>query len=167
MNEYVIRAHIVCIIARAIILNTIRFAAFIRFCKGYHNPSRGVVGSLQNESRKISIGVGSSGGRYYNAPSPSRGGGHSASAAQPSQGPGAAHVGWAEGEGSSEVERVFAGSAKMDGESVVVFMRAMCAVSQEELEDSGRVYMLQKLVECAHHNLGRIRLVWGRLWAAL
>lgn len=83
------------------------------------------------------------------------------------QGPGAAHVIWAEGEGSSEVERVFAGSAKMDGESVVVFFRAMCAVSQEELEESGRVYMLQKLVECAHHNLGRIRLVWSRLWSAL
>jgi len=83
------------------------------------------------------------------------------------QGPGARHVAWAEGEGSAEVERVFAGSAKMDGESVVVFVRAMCAVSQEELEDSARVYMLQKLVECAHHNLGRIRLVWARIWAAL
>ena len=82
-------------------------------------------------------------------------------------GPGADHVAWAEGEGSADIERIFAGSAKMDGESVVVFFRAMCAVSQEELEDGGRVYMLQKLVECAHHNLGRIRLVWARLWAAL
>mmetsp|Transcript_13201 Transcript_13201/g.37209 ORF Transcript_13201/g.37209 Transcript_13201/m.37209 type:complete len:2067 (+) Transcript_13201:204-6404(+) len=80
---------------------------------------------------------------------------------------GAAQIAWAEGEGSAEVERVFAGSAKMDGESVVVFVRAMCAVSQEELDDSARVYMLQKLVECAHHNLGRIRLIWSRLWGAL
>uniref|UniRef100_A0A061RZZ7 Brefeldin a-inhibited guanine nucleotide-exchange protein 2 n=1 Tax=Tetraselmis sp. GSL018 TaxID=582737 RepID=A0A061RZZ7_9CHLO len=79
--------------------------------------------------------------------------------------PGAAHIAWTEGEGSAEIERVFAGSTKMDGESVVVFFRAMCAVSQEELEDNSRVYMLQKLVECAHHNLSRIRLVWSRIWA--
>ena len=30
-----------------------------------------------------------------------------------------------------------------------------------------RVYSLQRLTECAYHNLGRIRLVWGRLWTAM
>ena len=29
------------------------------------------------------------------------------------------------------------------------------------------MYSLQRLTECAYHNLGRIRLVWGRLWTAM
>lgn len=27
--------------------------------------------------------------------------------------------------------------------------------------------MMERAVECATHNLGRIRLVWGRLWGVL
>jgi len=78
----------------------------------------------------------------------------------------------------------------------VVFMRALCAVSQEELEagssstaismggaaaggggggmkavaagSSGpRVFSLQKVVECSYHNMFRIRLVWVKLWAVI
>ncbi len=30
-----------------------------------------------------------------------------------------------------------------------------------------RTYMMERAVECASHNLGRIRLVWGRLWGVL
>jgi hypothetical protein len=88
-----------------------------------------------------------------------------------------------------------------------VFVRALCAVSQEELEqghaargrgaaiigggvqaDGGggpapiniaagggsantaalpQLFSLQKAVECAHGNAGRIRLVWTRLWAVI
>ena len=29
------------------------------------------------------------------------------------------------------------------------------------------MYSLQRLIECAYHNLNRIRLIWSRLWAAL
>ena len=29
------------------------------------------------------------------------------------------------------------------------------------------MYSLQRLIECAYHNLSRIRLIWSRLWAAL
>jgi Sec7-like guanine-nucleotide exchange factor len=85
------------------------------------------------------------------------------------------------------------------GDAVVVFMRALCAVSQEELEagssstaasstsstaaaaaaaagglkaeaagSSGpRLFSLQKVVECAYHNMFRIRLVWVKLWAVI
>jgi hypothetical protein len=75
------------------------------------------------------------------------------------------------------------------GDAVVVFMRALCAVSQEELESGGsvtaaaaqspgsprtaaagggpRLYSLQKVVECAYTNMSRIRLVWGKLWAVI
>lgn len=30
-----------------------------------------------------------------------------------------------------------------------------------------RLYSLQKVVECAYHNMDRIRLVWGKLWAVI
>ncbi len=40
---------------------------------------------------------------------------------------------WSESEGQEAVERVFTGSADLNGDAVVVFMRAVCAVSQEEL----------------------------------
>ena len=48
------------------------------------------------------------------------------------------------------------------------FVRALCAVSLEELESrSPRVYSLAKIVECAHFNMDRIRLVWSRIWSVL
>ena len=30
-----------------------------------------------------------------------------------------------------------------------------------------RVFSLRKLIECAYYNLGRIRLVWTRLWSII
>lgn len=30
-----------------------------------------------------------------------------------------------------------------------------------------RLYSLQKVVECAYHNMDRIRLVWSKLWAVI
>lgn len=89
-------------------------------------------------------------------------------------------------------QQVFcAGSAA--GDAVVIFMRALCAVSQEELESGSsstsgppsasadsavsplptglpggpRLFSLQKVVECAYQNMGRIRLVWAKLWAVI
>ena len=57
----------------------------------------------------------------------------------PAQGPpavsgrGAEHVLWAAGPGRAAVEAVFARSARLNGDSVVVFMRSLAAISQEEL----------------------------------
>ena len=48
-------------------------------------------------------------------------------------GPGAALGSWAEGTGRKAVEQVFARSASLNGDAVVIFVRALCAVSQEEL----------------------------------
>eukprot|EP00775_Hariotina_reticulata_P004219 gene4219-4468_t len=91
-----------------------------------------------------------------------------------------------------ELERAYTRSASLDGDAVVVFMRALCAVSQEELEAGSsstasstggaaagglntvaagstapRLFSLQKVVECAYHNMFRIRLVWAKLWAVI
>ena len=48
-------------------------------------------------------------------------------------GPGAAIDSWAEGSGREAVEKVYARSASLNGDAVVIFVRALCAVSQEEL----------------------------------
>ena len=42
-------------------------------------------------------------------------------------------VNWSELEGYGAIEQVFARSAALNGDAVVVFVRALCAVSQEEL----------------------------------
>ena len=89
--------------------------------------------------------------------------------------PGQAIRVWSGGEGITEMDRVFVRSASLDGEAVVHFCRALCTVSQEELNpaivhpdgSSPRVFSLRKLVECAYYNLGRIRLIWGRLWSTI
>ncbi|WIA18888.1 hypothetical protein OEZ85_003561 [Tetradesmus obliquus] len=109
--------------------------------------------------------------------------------------PGAGLVLWAESAaGALELERPYARSATLDGDAVVVFMRALCAVSQEELESGSsvttaaaagaqspgspgaaaaaagggpRLFSLQKVVECAYANMSRIRLVWHKLWAVI
>jgi len=84
--------------------------------------------------------------------------------------PGAGFALWAETAGANPIDACYSGSSSLDGDAVLSFMRALCAVSQEELTPpphQGRpsVHMLQRAIECAHHNLGRIRLVWSRLWS--
>ena len=40
---------------------------------------------------------------------------------------------WAVGPGASAIDQVYACSGSLNGEAVLVFVRALCAVSQEEL----------------------------------
>ncbi|KAK9904753.1 hypothetical protein WJX75_001787 [Coccomyxa subellipsoidea] len=87
-------------------------------------------------------------------------------------GPGGALADWADGPGRSDIERLYMCSSVLNGDAVVIFMRALCAVSQEELmpaspEEPARTYTLGRIMDAAVDNLGRIRLIWGRLWAAL
>ena len=42
-------------------------------------------------------------------------------------------VNWSENEGRDAIEQVYSRSADLSGDAVVVFVRALCAVSQEEL----------------------------------
>jgi Sec7-like guanine-nucleotide exchange factor len=89
--------------------------------------------------------------------------------------PGALLVTWAESQaGAVALERTYTRSSGLDGDAVIVFMRALCAVSQEELEAGGgrstpgvRFHTLQKVVECAYHNMSRIRFVWAKLWSVI
>ena len=48
-------------------------------------------------------------------------------------------------------------------------MKALGAVSLDELANVAhpRMFSLQKIVEIAYYNMGRIRLQWSRIWQVL
>ena len=67
------------------------------------------------------------------------------------------------------VDRIFTGSVRLDGDAIVDFVIALVSVSQDELvtPSQPRMYSLQKIVEIAYYNMGRIRLQWSRIWNVL
>lgn len=67
------------------------------------------------------------------------------------------------------VDRIFTGSTRLDGDAIVDFVTALVSVSQDELANLSqpRMYSLQKIVEIAYYNMGRIRLQWSRIWSVL
>ncbi|KAL2337445.1 hypothetical protein Fmac_011891 [Flemingia macrophylla] len=71
--------------------------------------------------------------------------------------------------GSSEMNRIFTRSQKLNSEAIVDFVKALCKVSIEELRSPSdpRVFSLTKIVEIAHYNMNRIRLVWSSIWHVL
>ncbi|GLT51910.1 hypothetical protein SLA2020_252830 [Shorea laevis] len=71
--------------------------------------------------------------------------------------------------GSSEMNRIFTRSQKLNSEAIIDFVKALCKVSMEELRSTSdpRVFSLTKLVEIAHYNMNRIRLVWSSIWNVL
>ncbi|CAH8874145.1 unnamed protein product [Trichobilharzia szidati] len=63
------------------------------------------------------------------------------------------------------VDKIFTGSIRLDGDAIVEFVKALCQVSQEELNlPQPRTFSLQKVVEISYYNMGRIRLQWSRIW---
>lgn len=70
---------------------------------------------------------------------------------------------------TSELNRVFMRSNRLDSEAVVHFVKSLCAISLDELRDAKapRVFSLTKIVEIAHYNMMRIRLVWTKIWNVL
>ncbi|CAI7780831.1 unnamed protein product [Closterium sp. NIES-53] len=80
-----------------------------------------------------------------------------------------ANLGLLEQVGSDEVSRLFSRSERLNGQAIVEFVKALCKVSLEELRSptEPRVFSLTKIVEIAHFNMSRIRLVWSRIWAVL
>ncbi|KAA8520531.1 hypothetical protein F0562_014787 [Nyssa sinensis] len=71
--------------------------------------------------------------------------------------------------GSSEMNRIFTRSQKLNSEAIIDFVKALCKVSMEELRSTSdpRVFSLMKIVEIAHYNMNRIRLVWSSIWHVL
>ncbi|XP_047311695.1 brefeldin A-inhibited guanine nucleotide-exchange protein 1-like isoform X2 [Impatiens glandulifera] len=71
--------------------------------------------------------------------------------------------------GSFELNHIFAHSQRLNSEAIVAFVKALCKVSMSELQSptDPRVFSLTKIVEVAHYNMSRIRLVWSRIWSVL
>ncbi|KAE8672130.1 Brefeldin A-inhibited guanine nucleotide-exchange protein 2 [Hibiscus syriacus] len=71
--------------------------------------------------------------------------------------------------GSAEMNRIFTCSQNLNSEAIIDFVRALCKVSMEELRSTSdpRVFSLTKIVEIAHYNMNRIRLVWSNIWLVL
>ncbi|KAK8635509.1 hypothetical protein V6N13_004243 [Hibiscus sabdariffa] len=71
--------------------------------------------------------------------------------------------------GSAEMNRIFTRSQKLNSEAIIDFVKALCKVSMEELRSTSdpRVFSLTKIVEIAHYNMNRIRLVWSSIWLVL
>jgi brefeldin A-inhibited guanine nucleotide-exchange protein len=66
------------------------------------------------------------------------------------------------------IDKLFAQSIALDATSIIDFIRALCAVSLEELEAPvPRMFCLQRIVEISYYNMSRIRLEWGSIWQAL
>ncbi|XP_047336642.1 brefeldin A-inhibited guanine nucleotide-exchange protein 2-like [Impatiens glandulifera] len=68
-----------------------------------------------------------------------------------------------------EMSRIFIRSQNLNSEAIVDFAKALCKVSMEELRSTSdpRVFSLTKIVEFAHYNMNRIRLVWSRIFHVL
>ncbi|KAJ2931574.1 hypothetical protein H1R20_g5418, partial [Candolleomyces eurysporus] len=69
-------------------------------------------------------------------------------------------------------DMVFSLSHYLSSTAIVEFVRALCAVSWEEIQSSGtsqnpRLYSLQKLVDISYYNMNRIRIEWSNLWEIL
>lgn len=60
-------------------------------------------------------------------------------------------------------ESIFENSDKLDRESIVDFIKAMCKVSSVELSH-GRIFLHQKLSVVAHFNMTRPRFIWTTIW---
>ncbi|KAK9164767.1 hypothetical protein Syun_005669 [Stephania yunnanensis] len=71
--------------------------------------------------------------------------------------------------GTFELNHIYAQSTRLNSEAIVAFVKALSRVSMSELQSrtDPRVFSLTKIVEIAHYNMNRIRLVWSRIWNVL
>ncbi|EAS07412.2 guanine nucleotide exchange factor (macronuclear) [Tetrahymena thermophila SB210] len=71
---------------------------------------------------------------------------------------------------SDYIDRIYAKSTQLDGESIQDFITALCQVSKDELTSKSqtpRIFSLQKIVEIAELNMDRVVIVWNRIWAII
>ena len=65
----------------------------------------------------------------------------------------------------SEIDYIFNISSSLDDQAIIYFVENLIEVSKEEIwSESPRIFSLQALINVADVNMGRIRLVWSRIW---
>ena len=69
----------------------------------------------------------------------------------------------------TDIDAIFTGSADLNDNAIVYFVKALCEVSLSEISSATpRNYSLQRIVEVATYNMDtRIRIVWSQIWAIL
>lgn len=70
------------------------------------------------------------------------------------------------------VDRIFTNTANLNGDAIVHFARALTEISWDEIKVSGvndtpRMYSLQKIVEISYYNMTRVRFEWTHIWDVL
>ncbi|KAK4383647.1 Brefeldin A-inhibited guanine nucleotide-exchange protein 2 [Sesamum angolense] len=68
-----------------------------------------------------------------------------------------------------EMADIFIRSQNLNSEAIVDFFKALCKVSMDELRSTSnpRTFSSAKIIEIAHQNMNRIRLVWSKIWEVL
>eukprot|EP01116_Phalansterium_solitarium_P005911 TRINITY_DN1816_c0_g1_i6.p1 TRINITY_DN1816_c0_g1~~TRINITY_DN1816_c0_g1_i6.p1 ORF type:complete len:1289 (-),score=563.21 TRINITY_DN1816_c0_g1_i6:393-4259(-) len=63
------------------------------------------------------------------------------------------------------IDKVFHETGSLSSDAIEDFVKALCSVSMDEVNAPvPRMFSLQRLVELAHFNMNRIRIVWSRIW---
>eukprot|EP00047_Mylnosiga_fluctuans_P017395 m.61019 g.61019 ORF g.61019 m.61019 type:complete len:1672 (-) comp7058_c0_seq2:541-5556(-) len=66
------------------------------------------------------------------------------------------------------VDRIYSRTRSLNIDAMVEFVKALCAVSEDELQmQPPRMYSLSKLVDVAHYNMQRIRIEMSRIWKVM
>ncbi len=62
----------------------------------------------------------------------------------------------------NKIDLIIQRSVNLEPDAIIDFITNLCTVSREELSDldNPRKFSLQRLVEVADFNMGRIRFVW-------
>ncbi|ANB14854.1 Arf family guanine nucleotide exchange factor SEC7 [Sugiyamaella lignohabitans] len=71
-----------------------------------------------------------------------------------------------------DMDKIFTQSSQLSGDGIVEFVKALTAVSSEEIQSSGnsdhpRMFSLQKMVDVSYYNMERIRVEWSQLWVIM
>ncbi|CAB4255659.1 similar to Saccharomyces cerevisiae YDR170C SEC7 Guanine nucleotide exchange factor (GEF) for ADP ribosylation factors involved in proliferation of the Golgi [Maudiozyma barnettii] len=70
------------------------------------------------------------------------------------------------------MDNIFTKSSELSGSAIIDFIKALTAVSLDEIESSQyastpRMFSLQKMIDVCYYNMDRIRLEWTPLWAVM
>jgi brefeldin A-inhibited guanine nucleotide-exchange protein len=62
----------------------------------------------------------------------------------------------------NKIDYIFSRSTTLDAEGIIHFIKNLCNLARDELfnQHNPRIFSLQKIVEVADCNMGRIRYVW-------
>ena len=77
------------------------------------------------------------------------------------------------------IDKIFVKSGELSDDAIESFVKGLCGISNDEINPKAnrmtctgnininptpRTFSLQKLIEVAHYNINRIKIVWSKLW---